>query len=104
MYRYREIQQVTYGHFNDFIRAWQDLTAICEKRGWPKPSVWRPTFGIGNETIVETDYRDLASFQTASKAFESDTEAMKVYRGLAGIIVQGSSRSEIIELVTKPLA
>jgi hypothetical protein len=29
---------------------------------------------------------------------------MKVYRGLAGIIVQGSSRSEIIERVTKPLA
>lgn len=104
MYRYREIQQIAYGHYNDFVRAWQDLTVICEKRGWPKPIVWTPTVGIGNEAIVETDYRDLASFQKAYEAFQSDAEAMKVYRGLAGIIVQGSSRSELNEQVTKPLA
>ncbi|HEV2474941.1 MAG TPA: hypothetical protein VGX22_00270 [Candidatus Dormibacteraeota bacterium] len=104
MYRYREIQQVVYGHWNDFVRAWQDLTAICKKKGWPEPSVWTPTVGAGNEAIVETDYRDLASFQAAYEAFQSDAEAMKVYRGLAGIVVQGSSRSELIERVTKPLA
>lgn len=104
MYRYREIVQVVYGHYNEFIKAWQDLAAIGKKRGWPEPTVWAPTVGVGNEAIVETDYRDLASFQKAYEAFQSDTEAMKVYRGLAGIIVQGSSRSEIIERVTKPLA
>jgi len=104
MYRYREIQQVVYGHFNEFIKAWHELGAICQKRGWPEPSVWTPIVGVGNETIVETEYRDLASFQKAYEAFQSDAEAMKVYRGLAGIIVQGSSRSEILEPVTKPLA
>lgn len=104
MYRYREIQQVVYGHYNDFVRAWQDLTAICKEKGWPEPVVWTPTVGVGNEVIVETDYRDLASFQTAYEEFQSDAEAMKVYRGLAGIIVQGSSRSELIERVSKPLA
>ena len=104
MYRYREIQQVVYGHFNEFIKAWQDLAAIYRKRGWPEPTVWTPTVGVGNEAIVETDYGDLASFQKVNEAFESDAEAMKVYRGLAGIIVQGSSRSEIIVRVTKPLA
>jgi len=104
MYRYREIQQVVYGHYNEFLKAWQELAAIGQKRGWPEPNVWTPTVGVGNEAIVETEYRDLASFQKAYEAFQSDAEAMKVYRGLAGIIVQGSSRSEIIEQVTKPLA
>jgi len=60
--------------------------------------------GNRNEAIVETDYVDLASFQKTYQALQADAEAMKVYRGMAGIIVQGSSRSEMIERVTKPLA
>lgn len=104
MYRYRETQQVIYGHFNEFIKAWQDLGAICRKKGWPEPIVWAPTLGVGNEATVEMDYVDLASFQQSYQAFQADAEAMKVYRGMAAIIVQGSNRSEMIERVTKPLA
>jgi hypothetical protein len=104
MYRYRETQQVLYGHFNEFIKGWQELAVIFRKKGWPEPSVWAPTLGVGNDAIVEMDYGDLASFQKTNEEFQADAEAMKVYRGMAGIIVQGSNRSEIIERVTKPLA
>jgi hypothetical protein len=104
MYRYRETQQVLYGHFNEFVKGWQELAVIFRKKGWPEPSIWAPTLGVGNDVIVEMDYGDLASFQKTNEAFQADAEVMKLYRGMAGLIVQGSNRSEIIERVTKPLA
>lgn len=104
MYRYRAYQQVLYGRFNEFLKAWQELAAISRQRGWPEPSVWVPTVGTGNEVVIETDFRDLAGFQRYSEAFQSDPEAMKLYRGSSAIIVQGSAHDELVEQVTKPLA
>jgi len=104
MYRYRAYQQVLYGHFNEFLKAWEELGAISRKRAWPEPSVWVPTVGTGNEVIIEIDFRDLAAFQRHSEAFQSDAEVMKLYRGTAGILVQGSAHDELVEKVTKPLA
>ena len=104
MYRYRSYQQVIYGRFNDFLKAWQELSAISRKKGWPEPSVWTPTVGTGNEAVIEVELPNLAAFQSYSDAFQSDADAMKVYRGTAEIIVQGSAHDEIVERVTKPLA
>ena len=104
MYRYRMYAQVLYGRFNEFLEAWKDLAAISRKRGWPVPSVWVPTVGTGNEAIVETDFPDLGAFQRHSDAFQSDAEAMKLYRGAGAIVVQGSVHDELVEHVTKPLA
>ncbi len=104
MYRYRFHAQVTYGHFNEYIKLWQDLNVIARKRGWREASVWAPTVGSANEVIVEMEFSDLASFQKQNEAFQADAEAMKVYRGGAGITVQGSALDELIEQVTKPLA
>ncbi len=53
MYRQRTYQQVIYGHFNDFLKATQELKAICRKRGWPESSIWTYVVGTGNEVVLE---------------------------------------------------
>jgi len=104
MYRHRAYQQVVYGRFNDFLKIIEELNAVAHKRGWPESSVWTPVVGTGNEAVIEEEYSDLASFAKVSSAFQSDAEAMKLFRGIAPLVVQGSARDELIELVTKPLA
>ena len=104
MYRHRSYQQVLYGHFNEFFKAVQELNAIARKRGWPESSCWSPVVGTGNEAILEEEYSDLASFAKVGEAFQSDAEAMKIFRGMASVIVQGSNRDELLEEMKKPLA
>jgi hypothetical protein len=104
MYRHRAYQQVVYGRFNDFLKTVEELNSVAHKRGWPESSVWTPVVGTGNEAVIEEEYSDLASFAKVSSAFQSDADAMKLFRGLAQVVVQGSAHDELIELVTKPLA
>ena len=99
MYRYREIQQVVYGHYNEFLKAWQDLAAIYQKRGWPEPSVWTPTVGVGNEAIVETDHRDLAAWSSdrdRAQAEEDDSQFRE-----APLIISGAARLLIRHAVSR---
>ena len=104
MYRQRSSQQIVYGHFNEFLKAMDELNAVARKKGWPESTVWTPVVGTGNDAVFETEYPDLASFERVGRAFQADAEAMKIYRGMAGIVVQGSARDEIFEQVTRPLA
>jgi len=104
MYRHRTYQQVIYGHFNDFLKATEELNAIAHKRGWPESSIWNPVVGTGNEVVLEEEYSDLATFAKVGDAFQSDEEAMKIVRSTTHMIVQGSARNELFEQVTKPLA
>ena len=104
MYRHRAYQQVVYGRFNDFLKTVEELNAVAHKRGWPESSVWTPVVGVGNEAVIEAEHSDLASFARVNSAFQADAEAMKLFRGLAQVVVQGSARDELIEMVTKPLA
>jgi hypothetical protein len=104
MYRHRAYQQVVYGHFNDFLKASEELNAIARKRGWPVSSIWTPVVGTGNEVVLEEEYADLASFQKVGDAFQSDAEAMKIFRSTSNLVVQGSVRNELLEEVKKPIA
>ena len=104
MYRRRQYAQVVYGHFNDFLKAMHELNAIARKRGWPESRIWSPVFGTGNELVLEVEYADLASFQTASNAFDSDVEARKIWLSTSSLVVQGSVRDELWEEMEKPLA
>jgi hypothetical protein len=104
MYRHRSYAQVLYGHFNDFLKATHELNAIARKRGWPESSIWTHVIGTGNDVVLEEEYADLASFAEVGEAFQSDPEAMKIFRSTAGLIVQGSMRDELFEEVKKPLA
>jgi hypothetical protein len=104
MYRHRTYQQVVYGRYNDFLKGVQDLNAVSRKKGWPESTVWSPVFGTSNEVVLEEPYQDLATVEKVAQAFQSDAEAMKIFRGLAGLIVQGSARDELLHEETKPLA
>ena len=104
MYRHRAYQQIVYGHFNEFLKAVEELNAVARKKGWPEQTVWTPVVGTGNAAVLEEEYADLASFERINRAFQADAEAMKIFRGTAGIIVQGSVHDEIFEQVTRPLA
>ena len=104
MYRHRLYQQIVYGHFNEFLKMNDDLNAIARKKGWPQSTTWTPAVGTSNDAVLETEYPDLATFEKFNHAFQSDPESMKVFRGAAGIVVQGSAHDELIEKVTRPLA
>jgi hypothetical protein len=104
MYRHRAYQQVLYGHFNEFFKVVQDLNAVSRKRGWRESRVWSPAFGTANEVVLEEEYQDLATVERERRAFDSDAEAMKLFRSMAGLIVQGSARDELLQEETKPLA
>lgn len=104
MYRWRSYQVVSYGHFNEFLKTWEDLNALMGKRGWVLATVWTPTVGTGNEAIVEMEFPDLDAFQKQGDLFQHDAEIMKVYRGSAGIVMPGTWHLELIEQVTRPLA
>jgi hypothetical protein len=104
MYRHRTYQQVVYGHFNDFLKAAQELNAIARKKGWPEAIILTPVTGTTNEVVLETEYADLAAFERFGRAFQEDAESMKVLRSTVNTVVQGSARDEIFEQVTRPLA
>ncbi|MEK6206005.1 MAG: hypothetical protein AABM32_00015 [Chloroflexota bacterium] len=104
MYRHSGYQQIVYGHFNEFLKANDELNAIARKKGWPEATLWTPVVGTGNDVVLETDYADLATFERLNRAFQADAESMKIFRATAGIVVQGSVHDEIFEQVTRPLA
>ena len=104
MYRHRSYAQVLYGHYNDFLKANQELNAIARKRGWPESTIWSPVIGTGNDVVLEEEYADLATFAEVGRAFQSDPEAMKIFRSSARLIVQGTMRDELFEEVERPLA
>jgi len=104
LYRHREFAQVVYGRWNDFIKAQHELNAIARKRGWQESRIWGPFVGTSNEVVLEQEFADLASFAKYQEAFQSDAEAMKIYRGTASLVVQGSGHDELLQEVTKLLA
>jgi hypothetical protein len=104
MYRHRFYQQVIYGHWNEFLKAQQELNAIARKRGWPESTIWSPVVGTANDVITEETYADLATFAKVAAEFESDAEAMKVFRTTSQLIVQGSAHDELLQEMKNPLA
>jgi hypothetical protein len=100
VYRFRAYQQVLYGRYNDFLAAVQELNAIEKSKGRIPLTVWAAAIGEGNLVLLEAEYPDLASFQKDNDAFNEDAEAMRVFRGMAALIVQGSARSELWESAT----
>jgi hypothetical protein len=97
MYRQRICQQVLYGQFREYTEIAEEVIALRRKLGLSAPMLWAPTFGTANEVVWEIDYPDLATFQRENEAFYSDAEAMKQWRRLWQLAVQGSTRDELLE-------
>jgi hypothetical protein len=97
MYRQRIRQQVLYGQFREYREIAEEVIARRQKLGLSAPILWAPTFGTANEVVWEIDYPDLAAFQRENDAFNSDAEAMKQWRRLWQLAVQGSTQDELLE-------
>lgn len=66
--------------------------------------MWTWVVGTENEAVLEAEYSDLAAFANVKSAFQADADAMKLFRGLASMVVQGSAHDELLERITRPLA
>jgi hypothetical protein len=97
MFRSRLTVQVRYGHFKEYLEIAEKLNEISRARGWAEWTFWVPTVGTGNEFIAEAEYPDLATFQKEGAEFQSDAEAMQVFRSSSEHVVEGSARSELYE-------
>jgi hypothetical protein len=96
MVRYRLHGEIQYGKFREALEIWKQIAALSIERGWPKPTMWSPVVGQGNMMIVEIDYPDLATFDRVFQEFQTDPEAMGLYRGTAQYVTQGTSRDELL--------
>ena len=97
MYRVLQRQEVVYGKYKEAIELIDEVNGLLRTRGMTELRAWSPTFGKGNELILESEYPDFATYERESEAFTSDPEIMKVWRSGADLIVQGSVTSELLE-------
>jgi hypothetical protein len=97
VYRSLIYQEVTYGHFREFMELAESFRTLARERGWAEGTLWSPTVGQSNVAIWETDYPDLASFQRENEALYGDREAMDLVRQFSKHTVQGSVRTELWE-------
>ena len=97
MYRVLQRQEVVYGHYKEVVELIDEINGLLRSRSMAEFRTWSPTFGKGNELILESEYPDLATYERESEAFSSDPEIMKVWRSGAHLIVQGSVTSELLE-------
>lgn len=97
MYRQRIRQQVLYGQFREYMEAADELMARRGALGLAAPTLWAPVVGRGNEIVWELEYADLATFERETAAFYGDTDAMKHWRALWQLAVQGSTHDELLQ-------
>jgi hypothetical protein len=96
-YRLRMISTVKYGQFGAYFGTLKRLVQINDARGWVPIRVLVPTVGTNNEVVFEMEYPDLATLQRENEAFYADSEAFEAFRAGAEFIIDGSSRSELLE-------
>jgi hypothetical protein len=97
MYRQRIRQQILYGQFREYMEIAKEVNGLRQKLGLAESTLWAPVFGTANEVVWEIEYPDLATFQRENEAFYSDADAMKQWRRLWQLAVQGSIQDELLE-------
>jgi hypothetical protein len=97
MYRQRIRQQVLYGQFREYLEAAEELMARRSALRLAAPKLWAPVVGPGNVIVWELDYADLATFERETAALYGDTDAMKHWRALWQLAVQGSTHDELLQ-------
>jgi hypothetical protein len=100
MYRLVMREQVVYGHFREYLEIANEMSAFAKNNGWAEATLMAPTVGTMNEAVTYVDYPNLAAFEEESRALQSSADFMKLVRRQAEHIVQGSSRSELLETIT----
>ena len=97
MVRTRIIQTIKYGKFREALEELTELNRLCVQKGLPAATFWSPLSGPNNEIIIESECESLAELERQNAAFYSDRDIMKVWRGVAEYIIEGTGRSEVLE-------
>ena len=91
---------IALGRFNDALQWARAINEVCKRRGWTEFRVLVPSFGAVNQFILEAEYPDHAAFFRENESFQSDREAMTVYRGGVDIVARdcltAAVRDEIV--------
>jgi hypothetical protein len=97
MYQLRNSVTVRYGKFREYHAVMDQLNEIARQRGWVEAKRFVPVAGLDNQYISQWEYETLADYERETESFSADTEAMKVFRGAAEFVIEGTSRSELLE-------
>jgi hypothetical protein len=97
MYQMRNTVTVRYGKFREYHAAMEQLNEIARQRGWVEARHLVPVAGVDNQYVCQWEYETLADYERETESFFTDAEAMKVFRGAAEFVIEGSSMSELLE-------
>ncbi len=97
MYQQRNTVTVRYGKFREYHAAMEQLNEIARQRGWVEAKRFVPVTGVDNQYICQWEFETLADYERETESFYTDTEAMKVFRGAAEFVIEGTSMSELLE-------
>jgi hypothetical protein len=97
MVRVQARSEILYGRFKEALEICEQMNEVSRNRGWREAELLVPMAGQANQLVMDWEYPDLATMQKEDEAFNSDPEAMKLLRQLAGVTVQGSARLEMLQ-------
>ena len=97
MYQMRNTVTVRYGKFREYHAAMEQLNEIARQRGWVEATLLVPVAGVDNQYVCQWEYATLADYERETESFYTDADAMKVFRGAADFVIEGSGRSELLE-------
>ena len=80
MVRHRLHLVAALGQYRKALAWVADMNTASRKLGLPEATAWAPVAGEFNYIILETEYADLATFDRMTDKFQSDPEAMAVFR------------------------
>ena len=80
MVRHRMHVVAELGKYRDAIAWVSEMNAARRTLGIPEVTAWSPLAGEFNYIILESDYKDLATFDAMMSKFQSDPRTMDVFR------------------------
>jgi len=80
MVRHRMHVVADLGRYRDAIAWISEMNAASRKLGLPEATAWSPISGDFNYIVLETEYADLATYDASLNKFQSDPQAMTVFR------------------------
>jgi len=80
MVRHRMHVVADLGKYRDAMAWIAEMNAASRNLGLPEATAWSPISGDFNYIILETEYADLTTFDASQTKFQSDPQAMAVFR------------------------
>ena len=80
MIRHRLHSVAALGKYREALTWVGEMNAVSRKLGLPEATAWSPIDGEFNAFILEYEYEDLAAFERQTTEFQSNPEAMAIFR------------------------